>query len=91
MYEMTKPNDTIGGYYDSRSVPTSPQNYSGLNGPVEQRSCTDLFCCILFVLNVGVFFGIAGYAIAVASPAKVLAFYSYDGTMCSSTSNPSKV
>lgn len=79
---MAKLNPTPGDYGYGQNMPIPPPNGSGLNGPVEQRSCTDLFCCILFILNVVAFFAIAGYSFYYGSPAKVLGFYSYEGIMC---------
>lgn len=32
------------------------------NGPIEERNCTDCFFCILYILSLCMFIGIAIYA-----------------------------
>ena len=87
MYEMAKLNYPQGdnGYGQNTMAPLMGND--GLNGPVEHRSWTDLFCCILFILNCCAFFAIGGYSVYYGSPAKVLGFYSYEGIMCGDNAN----
>ena len=60
----------------------------GINGPLEQRECTDVFWCILFVLCFFAFFAFIGFGYYLGKPAGLLGFYNQDGSMCSTTTFP---
>lgn len=38
------------------------------NGPLEERGCTDILCCLLFIIAMGVFAGIAIFGFTKGSP-----------------------
>lgn len=58
----------------------TPRTYD--NGPVDDRGCTDIICCIVFVVFIVAFLGISGYAFAKGNPKKVLAPYDPDHRAC---------
>lgn len=84
-YDMAKANMTEmshvqQGPYD---YDVGPMGGTGLQGPIEQRSCTDLFCCVIFTISCIAFLAISGYGIATGKTQEVLGIYSYDGILCS--------
>jgi hypothetical protein len=56
---------------------------SGINdGVIYDRSCTDFFFMILFVLSFLGIFGVAIYALTTGDPSKLTAPYDADGALC---------
>jgi len=52
------------------------------NGPLENRSCTDVLCCLLFIAFVGGMIGVAGYALSKGNPQLIGRGYDADGNLC---------
>jgi hypothetical protein len=46
------------------------------------RSCTDIFFCIFFIVFVVGMIGVSGYALAVGEPSKILTPFDSDGNAC---------
>ena len=57
-------------------------------GPVEKRECTDILCCVLFLLNLMTFIGVAIYGYIEGRPADLLGIYNDQNQMCSRTAYP---
>jgi choline transporter-like protein 2/4/5 len=49
---------------------------------MQDRSCTDPICCLIYVLMVLACIGITGYGFATGSPSKLMASYDNNGRMC---------
>ena len=49
------------------------------NGPIDNRYCTDILCCLLFLASIGAMIGIFAYGIANGDPQKLLSGYDPDG------------
>ena len=58
----------------------TPDSYD--QGPLEERGCTDIICCIVFVVFLCGFLGIAGFAFSKGNPKKVIAPYDPDHRAC---------
>jgi hypothetical protein len=51
-------------------------------GMVYDRSCTDIICCLVFVIFVVGMVGVSGYAISNGDPLKILTAFDSDGNKC---------
>ena len=49
---------------------------------MEDRSCTDVLCMILFYVFMNIMIAISIYAFAKGDPVKILTKYDSDGNMC---------
>lgn len=49
------------------------------NGPINNRYCTDVLCCLLFLASIAAMVGIAAYGFASGNPSMLLAGYDPDG------------
>ncbi len=49
------------------------------NGPVENRGCTDILCCLLFIAGVAAFIGIAIDGFRKGQPSKLAVPYDSSG------------
>jgi hypothetical protein len=67
---------------DPNAEKLEPLNEELANGPLAQRKCTDVLCCLLFVVFMGGMIGIAGYAISKGNPNLIGRGYDSDGKMC---------
>ena len=52
------------------------------NGPVADRSCTDILCCLIFVAFAVVLVGVSGYGFANGDPMLLLTTWDADGNGC---------
>ena len=52
------------------------------NGPISDRSCTDIICCLLFVVFLVGFGGATGYGLKFGNPYKLTAGWDSDGNGC---------
>ena len=52
------------------------------NGPIEDRGCTDIFCCLLFTVFLVVMVGIAGYGVTTGNPVLLITPFDKDGNGC---------
>lgn len=52
------------------------------NGPVNDRGCTDILCCLIFVAFIVVFVGVAGYGWSNGQPHLLLTTWDADGNGC---------
>jgi len=52
------------------------------NGPLENRSCRDVLCCLLFIAFMGGMVAVAAYGIHNGNPTILARGYDYDGNMC---------
>ena len=50
-----------------------------VNGPVQNRSCTDIICCCLFLAFCVGMVGTAGYGFLNGDPMLLLTTWDYDG------------
>jgi len=74
----------------SNKVSTSAPNYDNkdhindelANGPLENRSCRDVLCCLLFIAFMGGMIAVAAYGIHNGNPTLLARGYDYDGNMC---------
>ncbi|OWF46136.1 Choline transporter-like protein 2 [Mizuhopecten yessoensis] len=79
-------------------VYTSPAFLSGkpkqhdpnFKGPLKNRSCTDIICCLIFVIFLGVFALVSAYAFIQGNPLLLLYPVDSDGVMCGSGTNAGK-
>ena len=51
-------------------------------GPTLNRSCTDCICCIIYVVFLGAFIGVFGYALAKGDPTRLATIFDYDKAQC---------
>lgn len=49
------------------------------NGPINNRYCTDVLCCLLFVASICAMVGIGIYGVSSGDPSKLLAGFDPDG------------
>jgi len=49
---------------------------------VYDRSCTDIICCLIFLIFTVVLVGVSGYALANGDPTAILTPYDSDGNRC---------
>lgn len=52
------------------------------NGPVMDRECTDLICCLIFVAFLVGMIGVSGYGFARGDPNRFLMMWDADGNSC---------
>ena len=52
------------------------------NGPVEDRGCTDIFCCLIFILAVVLFVIVWGMAMSNGEPKRLFAAYDSSNKSC---------
>ena len=52
------------------------------NGPVADRGCTDILCCLIFIAFIVVFVGVGGYGYSNGDPIRLLTTWDYNGTGC---------
>ena len=52
------------------------------NGPVEDRSCTDILCCLIFVAFIVGMVGTSGYGFMYGDPYLLLTTWDFDGNGC---------
>jgi len=52
-------------------------------GPVMDRSCTDILCCLVFIVFIVGMVGCAGYGYKYGEPELLLTPWDYDGTSIS--------
>ena len=60
--------------------PNEEQNDS--NGPTENRSCTDILCCILFIAAIIAFITIFGIGMDNGKPSMIFAVWDSSGRPC---------
>ena len=59
-------------------MPTDKLN----NGPVEDRGCTDILCCLIFVAFIVGMVGTSGYGFMYGDPSLLLTTWDADGNGC---------
>jgi hypothetical protein len=59
------------------------------NGPLENRSCTDILCCLIFVAFMVGMVGCVGYGVTNGNPAKLGYAYDSEANGCGSESTSS--
>jgi hypothetical protein len=71
------------------NAPSDKQEYMGepvddtlANGPMENRSCTDVLCCLFFIAFLGGMIAIAGYSISKGDPNLIGRGYDRAGKIC---------
>ena len=52
------------------------------NGPVENRECTDLICCLVFLAFLVGMVGVSGYGLVYGDPNRFLIMWDSDGRGC---------
>lgn len=52
------------------------------NGPVENRECTDLICCLIFLAFLVGMVGVSGYGLVYGDPNRFLIMWDADGRGC---------
>jgi hypothetical protein len=52
------------------------------NGPVYDRGCTDIFCCLLFTVFLVTMVGVAGYGVTTGNPMLLITPFDKDGNGC---------
>lgn len=52
------------------------------NGPVNNRECTDLICCLVFLAFLVGMVGVSGYGIVYGDPQRFLIMWDADGRGC---------
>jgi hypothetical protein len=52
------------------------------NGPVKDRGCTDVICCLLFVVFIVSMVGLSGWAMTKGNPMKLLTTFDQDSNAC---------
>lgn len=62
--------------------PTEPLDPKYENGPIEDRGCTDIICCILFLLSLVALIAIAAYGIKNGNPAYLVSPFDTSGQAC---------
>jgi len=55
---------------------------SEFKGPVENRRCTDIFCCLLYIVHIVVFIGVAGLAFGTGNPDRLIQGQDWRGNFC---------
>ena len=51
------------------------------NGPVMKRSCTDIFCCLVFLMFIVGLIGVSIYGFMNGNPNLLLTAWDYDGNL----------
>ena len=57
------------------------------NGPVEDRSCTDVICCLVFLAFLVGLVGVSGYGLVYGDPMLFLTMWDADGNGCGASGN----
>ena len=52
------------------------------NGPISSRNCTDIICCLVFVVAIVGFVACAAYGVSAGDPRKLLIGWDSDGNGC---------
>ena len=52
------------------------------NGPVMDRGCTDILCCLVFIAFLVGMVGVSGYGLTYGDPYLLLTTWDYDGNGC---------
>lgn len=52
------------------------------NGPTEDRSCTDIICCLIFLAFLVGMVGVSGYGLTYGNPNLFLTMWDADGNCC---------
>lgn len=52
------------------------------NGPIQNRGCTDILCCLIFVAFIVVLVGVGSYGLSNGKPMNLLTTFDTDGKMC---------
>ena len=52
------------------------------NGPIGKRSCTDMLCCLIFIIAIVAFCGASSYGYDNGDPSKLLLGWDSDGNAC---------
>ena len=52
------------------------------NGPISDRSCTDILCCLVFVAFLTGMVFVGGYGFLNGNPRLLLTTWDYDGNPC---------
>lgn len=52
------------------------------NGPIDKRSCTDIPCCLLFILSILAMIAIAASGFSKGTPVRLTYPYDSDGKSC---------
>ena len=53
---------------------------------MQDRECTDCYCCFIYIVTVFACIGITGYAYATGNPKNMLTSYDNNGRMCGDSS-----
>jgi len=64
---------------DKQEYMGEPVDDTLANGPMENRSCTDVLCCLFFIAFLGGMIAIAGYSISKGDPNLIGRGYDQDG------------
>jgi choline transporter-like protein 2/4/5 len=52
------------------------------NGPVQDRACTDILCCLIFVIFLIGMGGVTGYGLIFGNPSLLMTAWDYNGNGC---------
>ena len=52
------------------------------NGPIADRGCTDILCCLIFMAFIVVLAGIMVYGFSNGNPYNLITTFDYDGMKC---------
>lgn len=74
-----------------RTKPKSNLDPGLENGPLNQRGCTDILCCILFIIFTGLTIYITATAFSKGDPWKLAQPYDIDGNPCGAVNSVTTV
>ena len=69
---------------DANNEDNKLKGFDNLERPfkMQDRGCTDVFCCLIYVIFIFACIGITGYAYANGNPQNMLASYDNNGRRC---------
>jgi hypothetical protein len=79
---MGKESNTVAPAGPRRVKPKSGLDPALENGPLTQRGCTDILCCLIFILFTGLTIYITATAFSKGDPWKLAQPYDIDGNPC---------
>ncbi|XP_069120217.1 choline transporter-like protein 2 isoform X1 [Argopecten irradians] len=89
--EEKRSKDENDGVFVSDEKYGTPLTYDPtFNGPIKKRSCTDIICCLLFIIFIAGFAGVSYLAFANGNPYLLLYPVDSDGDLCGYGKNKGK-
>ncbi|XP_060069733.1 choline transporter-like protein 2 [Ylistrum balloti] len=89
--EEKESKDESDGVFETDGEHGTPLTYDPtFNGPIKKRSCTDIICCLIFIIFIGGFAGVSYLAFANGDPYLLLYPVDSNGELCGYGNNKGK-